>query len=403
MVDVGTESATAGPSLEDFAASVFGGPGSDNSPAEGAPTAAASVPAGIADPVEPTTAITADPGQSPPAGTSATDPALDPQAVLDGYQPLTYQVDGAERSFDGIHVHPEFGAVVDATAVPALIDRLSKYEHFQTANQQLYQRQQEADKLTTWQTVNEQGQPTTLTGRDGAEASRVAYARAIEERNTLATALKGVSEALEAAAPGQTVLDHAAIQHIIRDAKLAASEIEKDVRSRFAKEFGAPGASAQPAAFQPAQLAEGAVQLAIRETNTTGLQPADIQYLAKLAPRYIHPATPQDVQWAAQNGGALRVGEPVIEREFHELVKLRAQERSQTASTINTAGQATAANVARLKAAHLAGKGPARTVSASPANTTTTKTAVPPGVSAFDLQHALSSGKMPDLRVRSQE
>lgn len=300
---------------------------------------------------------------APPAGTSLEaqpDDAVDP---LEGATPLTYTVNGEQRQFDGIRVLGEHGAIIDAAALPKVIQRLSERDNLYERSQAVFERHQALEdsfnRLTRWSLGKDQnGQERVLTGADAIEARNVITARALAANQVLATIFDPDTFARYVEIVGdeqngyRIVPNQAAIESLQTRAENAAIKAEQAARSRFAEIRATakpvpelpgrtPAASSDTSVPQLSpESAIASVQTAIRAVGAKGLTADDEKSLAALLPRFIRPTTPAE---RFQTNEAF-----IIDEEFGRVVLNHAALRQSASQTAVAASDAATKNATTL-------------------------------------------------------
>lgn len=355
-------------------------------PDEEAPDVEASATTATPDesPADPTASASAEDSdgtdeaatEGDPQGSEA--PAPDP---LDGFTPASYKADGQERSFDGMLIHPEHGALIDKESVPKLLERLSMADHAEQANRTLYDQYRQLERATAWTTKGANGQDETVTGARGIEAQRVALARANAALSSVVNVLKNpaaLANLLTLDDAGNVVQNQANFQHLITQSQLAEIQAEQQARQQLAGMLTQQEAPAQiNYDSQGPSLVESAAQYA----GVSNLTPEDKATAVQLLPKFVRAATPDD---RVQNP-QLQIGQPVIDATFHALLQRMAKTGTVTPAP---ASKADKSNQARLAAARVtpavAPKPQARRPSRAPAQ--------PTGPTMFSMTEDAASG-----------
>lgn len=238
-----------------------------------------------------------------------------------GATPFTYRVNGEERTFDGIRVVGQHGAIIEPDALQRVQQRLSERDNLFERSQALFQQHQASEdrwtKLTSFslgrdpQTGNER----VLTGEDSLEAQRTLTARAIATNQVLSTILdpKNFARFVEVIGDEQTGYQMIPRQEAVDALKVqienAVLKADSAARGEFARlrstltptpPSGARSPSSPPA---PSSGSSESVSLTPEATTATikgltqgvqGLTAEDEQHLAELLPRFIRAATPAE-------------------------------------------------------------------------------------------------------------
>lgn len=314
-------------------------PEADASAAE--PSAPSTEPAAPAESAEPTaepseTPAETDPASAEPAAPDATAASKEPEPdPLKDAKALTYTVDGQTRTYDGIKVLGDDGAIVDAAALPDLMRRLGERDHLVTANQQLFRDHDTLTKLTAWTTQGADGKEQTTTGPEAIVESRASAASDKASLQVLAQALLDPVKFARLVAvddKNQVILNPEAREALETQMELASDRAAGKIRAELAQQIvraAAPVASEPDYATEgPRLIGEVAAQFKL---DATKLTPADRAALLELLPNFVkdgkvHPTWQKEVK--------------------------RAIERSaQVASIATTATDAAKQNAARLVAA----------------------------------------------------
>ena len=287
-------------------------------------------------------AVPSPDGQTPADGTT-------PEADEAQFEPFIYTVNGESRTLDGFHVVPNEGVYVPTEQVPRLQQLASRADASEAMLREMHGRTQDYDRYSQWNLVGPDGKVTeTLSGPQGIEAMRVAYANAAAGFEALANRIKdpmALVSLLQTDGQGQFAVDQNGRLVInprewsamMNEIKLGQMTAEQRVRQHF-QGMQRPGGSPAPMAAQAPTESSPALQLALEQAQTqvqqlaqswgvSGLTAADVATAARVFPRYVRTATVQDV---AQDP-LLKVGQPVIENEFRDLLQSYAQIRQQTA------------------------------------------------------------------------
>ncbi len=282
---------------------------------------------------------------SPAAAAPTTlDPSAAPAAAdpLAGTEPFTYPVNGERKTLQGVYRVPGEGLMVPeehVASIEALAERadvLDRVSREVTAQNATYER------YSSWQTTDAEGKPTTLTGPQGFEAQRVAFARmeaAVTFADTLLSDPAKILSLIGKDEQGKFVLDPEAIENFQVRVQLAANTAEAQARAQFAK-LGTAGSPQQPGASPPASYAASAPKV-IEQAAGQGyasLSTEDRALLTKQIDRYIRPVTEEDRRW----NPALKLGAPIVDAEYSTLVQHMVTQRQATkqiAKTSEAAGK----------------------------------------------------------------
>lgn len=329
---------------------------SSSSDAAGAPPAGPSDGTG-SNPTSPEGAQPTTSTETPLVNTSepSSAPVSDPDPLKDA-TPLTYTVNGQSRTFDDIKVIPGVGGVIEASALENLTRRLTERDNLFERSQQQYQQVQALERLMTWTQTGQDGKPIEVTGPQAIESMRLSLGAHIARNLVLEEALSNpevFASLVGVDANNRIVLNQTAFEHLGTRAQLAQMNAEKIVRSDWAAR-NAPQ-HAPPATLNIAQNAPVIAAHWAKQFGGGVLQDPDIQFLATQVPRYVRPATAEDVQ----ADPTLKIGDPVMDATFNALVSDRAELRKSAKTQVEQAGSIAKENSAKLTAALLPnGKAP---------------------------------------------
>lgn len=320
-------------------------------PATAAPEAVDSRRQGEA--AHPTARPPADP--SAPAGAA---PADDPYA---GTQPFNYDVAGEAKAFEGIYRVPGEGLLVPEDKVGAVQQVFAERDLFDRATREFQARTNELERLAAWTTRDDAGREQTLTGHDGLVAMRVDQAKLAASFQTLSAIFQPDAQTgqysrllnLLTTDPrtGGITLDTQALEHLLTTSDLAETRAEQAVRSqiqRFVQQASqaaqtplgasAPAGGAPASSFDYAKDVQPIVKDALKSTSFDPAQftEKDQKFLAAQLPRFLRPVTEDDRRY----NPTLRVGAPIVDLAFAEVVKDRAELRAEQRTTRTSAEQA---------------------------------------------------------------
>ncbi len=372
--------------LVDSVASFLGEPNDDVAASAGLP-ATSSAPAtapstgsapSATDATAPAPAASPTPPADAPAPTDGTAPAASPPDALNGFAPLVYRdATGAEQTLDGVLVHGTDGAIVDAAALPALIERLAHASELETVRSE-YDR---LSKLASWTVKDEQGQDRTLAGPEALASMHTVTAVQAAALDTLLGVLtnpQALANLLQVTQDAQGNVTGFMSNKDAFDTLMARLENGRLKAERMAQQRVGTLFNAQPAppplpdfAREP-QAALAEVEHYLRNNNLATLSPDDKQFLVSQFPRYIRRAEAADVKATPQ----FRLGQPIVDGAFLALAQRQAQNGTARATTAKTAAEVAKENAARLAAA----RGHAPATASAPAPTPEKK---PDGRAAF--------------------
>lgn len=288
-------------SLEDFAGEQFGDFNGSETPEASDTSSAAAPPAEHApDGSESTTGPEGTAAAEHPSTPSADAAPVAPDAgappVADDpfkdAKPATYMVDGQERTYDGIKVLGEDGAVIEAANLPDVLRRLGERDHLVDVNQRQYAEAKALEPLTSWKTTGDDGKEVTLTGQQGLMAMHVEYARmsqAVAIADALLSDPTKILGLLAQDKDGKVVVDPSAVETLQMRIALAANGAETQTRSRLS---GLITEASKPAPV-PINFEAEAPRLirSIAGQDFAKLTPADQKFLADQLPIYTNGKT----------------------------------------------------------------------------------------------------------------
>lgn len=274
------------------------------------------------------------PETAPDSSTSAAqadlgaDKAKDETAeLLAGSKPLQYVVDGAAKTFDGVHEWEGGGAVILADALPKIKDRLQQADRLVVQNRALYETAQQYERIGGMKAFSDlKSQNAVL------DASGSILLKAIQDEATLIT----------------LATDPAAREQLIREVKLAAREAQMNATTAFQQETAKIAEQRQSAGQTQTAIANAVSQLA---RQFDGLTAADVEAVKNHALRVqsaiVRPATPDEARAAG-----VKVGESIIDLPtLHQFLFDRHSLRHQTVAAAKRDAEAARDNKAALAAA----------------------------------------------------
>lgn len=289
-----------------------------------------------------------EPDPSPPDPVADVDP-------FEGSHPLPYTVDGQERSFDGITVLKDGGAIIDPEALEKVQRVFGERDHLFEKARAEYEKSSTLERATAWRTTGPDGKEQTLTGLQAVEAARVYTAQMVAKTITYERAFDAMvadptnfaklyaivtDERGEYGPAGQqyVVPNKAGFEELKREAAIFARESALSARSHFSAQAAPPPPPETPVS----DLALPTIESIIAAQKITGLTPEDKTFLAQQFGRYVV---------TTKEGRA-------VDPSFVDLLKDRADLRSKTTATVAAVTTAAPRNAARLAAASV-GKRPA--------------------------------------------
>ncbi len=305
-----------------------------------------------------------DPDKAAETQSDADDP-------LAGATPFTYTVNGETRTFDGIKVLGEDGAIVDAKALPDLMRRLGERDNLYETNQAQYQRVQDLERLSKWDVTDEKGNLThSYEGQEGLVQMRVQAGRMAASLHTMMSVFQKdangqypkLASIITVDEAGNVVPDQTALQHLITESELSEIRAEQEIKSLLSKLTSTERAAASqdfsgvssPEALS--QLQSQAPALIDQAAKSAGLDAKvltekDRSFLGNQLPRYVRTVTERD----RMSNPSLKLGGPIVDASFMDVVKDRLELRAESAKTVQDVTQsvtkASNENAARLAAA----------------------------------------------------
>lgn len=304
--------------------------------------------------------VAADPSRVVPD--PSTSEALTDADPLDGSSPLAYTVNGESRTFDGITVLKDGGAIIDPDALTKVQQRISERDHLFEKEQGYQKERDQWDRLATHTFRDNSGAEHTLTGRQGLEALRV---EAASDRAALETILPmfgntaqsqqmfmKMVELVPIDANGNQVprgdpnhvdyvpiLNQAAWKDLTDRSSFAVQKRQFETRQKLGQLAAAPPA-AEP---DVTSFADGTIDAVMSANGVASLSPADRAFAQKQFALYTRPATPQE---------RAVYGHPyVVQPQFVELLKTLGARAAETAKVATQATEAAKSNQAKLAAA----------------------------------------------------
>lgn len=373
-------------SLEDFVGSAFGEfsegsePGREETPEVAASEPSPEHPASPEEAPAPEGTDKAERTGEPPktAASEAPDKATPDDDPLKSATPFTYVVNGETKTYDGIKVLGTDGAIIDADKLEDLQRRLGERDHLYEANSTLWNTQRQLERLSEWKVRGEDGQERVLQGREGLEAMRVENAQKEASLNALASIFQRDQQGNfpnfaklvtvvqgPVGQDGQPTLVIVPDQEFLNNLIASADQAEKiaafETREALGKLAQAPAAStsqAQDFSSQALPMIEIAAKAAGIDSKV--LTEKDRGFLASQFPRYVRASTIADER-ANPTDPRFKVGSPIVDASFTQVVKDRVEMRTEASRSVISATQATKENEARLAAAARTTKTPQTT------------------------------------------
>lgn len=371
-------------SLESFVGDAFGD--LDNSSSEPTVAPQGTPPAPVVTTPDPSAGTASTDGAKPDAHAGAPQAAAavttpDPNApvaepdLLASAKSATYTVDGVEKTYDGIKILGEDGAIIAAADLPDLLTRLGERDRLVGVNQHQYQSAKAIEPLTTWTQTGSDGKVQTLTGPQGLVELHVDRARQGAILDALEEVMTDPAQLLDLLAKnaaGEIVVDPKAWKMMLLQAKDRASDAMSAKRS----ELGTVQAEAAKPVPQPINYAAEAPAI-IKAAAGTGLSlltPEDHAFLASQLEAYTRGTT--------------------VHANYAALVQDRIAQRQTMAKTGAAVTSAAAQNSARLAAAaHGKPAAPVAAIAAvAPASLKTTRAS--DSDAAWDLMQGLAGKRL---------
>lgn len=286
---------------------------------------------------------------APPDPDPAPPDATDYEALVSQAPALSYRVNGQDRSYDDLKVVTG-GAIIAEDALPKLQTRLAERDSLYEKSQQQYQQYQALEQLTAWKTTGTDGKEQILTGSHGLEARAVVTVRSEAILNTIAQVFDNPELFSSIVTAKQlpdgrwiAVPDQAVLRSLTTQAELNAIKAEQSVRQQFQHIVSQ---ASQPQPLDVLAVAPSVVENSAQQLGVT-LSTEDKTFLAGMVPRFVRPATAEDLHATP----TLTMGEPVLDAAFGQLLQQQASMRASTAKTVQNATTVSKENAAKLAAA----------------------------------------------------
>lgn len=329
---------------------------------EGGDTPAAGDPRGVTVEKPAATADAKPADTTAPAKTEAAPPTptapVDPMA---GTQPFTY---GDGKKIDGVYVVPatadDPGGVIIPTANMHILQSLAEERDALDVSSREYQESaQQYERLSAWTTTDRDGKESTITGSDAMVAMRVELGRQASENEALRAVIADPQKLLGLLLQdkdGKISIDQGAVRALHLEIKDVARDTEDHIRHVLAGIVQAPRAPATPAAATGAApdvtaAAPAIIEAAAKAVGIDGktLHEKDRAFLASQLPRYMRTVTDSDRRMQPH----LKIGQPIVDASFTQVVKHQAELRAEMAKTAATVTTAATENAVKLAAAGL--------------------------------------------------
>lgn len=270
---------------------------------------------------------------------------------LNDAKPFTYSFNGEDKSIEGIKVLGESGAIVTPEGLAILAERLADGERFHSTTRQQYEQIQGYEKLSAFHTKDDKGQDVTLNGTEGLLAARMQLVTLGAAYQTATEALRDpqvLASLLAQNEKGELVLNEQGWKNLVLKSDNAEMKADQTARQYFGNVVKTqPKAESTQVDFakEAPQAITGAAQAA--KVDAKLLTDADRKFLEAQFPRYVRPATKADIDWNPK----LKVGQPIIDASFTQVVKDRVELRSEVVRTAKATQSAADENTKRLAAA----------------------------------------------------
>lgn len=301
---------------------------------------------------------------APPAD-ATTDPALDATATaadeldpLASATPLTYTVNGESRTFDGIKVLGEHGAIIEPQALDLLQRRLGERDHLYETTQRQHDAVANYERLSAWHTTDANGNEQTVSGPEGLMTMRVEHGKLAGAFSTLASIFQPdaqgrypkLANLVAVNEQGQIMPDPHALQALLTESDLAELRAQQTVREQLGRSF-APQTTTNAPTIDVAANAPQVIDAALAQGHVpaTALTPKDREFLGAQLPRYLRAITPED----RRANPMLPASGQIVDAAFAQVVKDRADLRAEMATTAKATTTAAAENAKKLAAAAL--------------------------------------------------
>lgn len=317
--------------------------------------------------------------------------------------PFTYPVNGQDKTFDGIKVLGDSGAIITSEALPLLAQKLSDAERFHQTSREQYDQIRDYERLSEWKTQGEDGKEVTVSGREGLIAQRTSFAALEASFNTLVSAFKPdaqgnyklLSDLVDVdPATNKIIVSPTVLENLLTKAELAETRAIQGTQSRLAaitapKTSGPSAGQATPQDFSQAapQIIEQAAKQAGIDSKT--LTEKDRAFLVQQFPRYIRQVTEAD----RAESYSLKIGSPIVDAGFAQVVKDRADMRKEIGATAIAASNAAKENATKLAAAAIGQRTPVTPSTSRTQERTPEDTRVSDADKAWALRERLSGGK----------
>lgn len=358
--------------LDEFVGTAFGDitdesePGPEDTTGEAAGAPPAELPTSPDEAPPPEGTDKAERTGEPPkaAAQEAPDKSGAEPDLLKDAKPATYTVNGQERTYEGLRVLGEDGAIIGKDDLPDLLRRLGERDHLYETNQTLYENQKTLERLSEWKVRGEDGKEQVLQGRAGLEALRVENAQKDASLSALVSIFQrdqsgnypNFSKLVSVTEGPNGQLLIVPDPDFLNSLIARSNDAEQIAGFRVREELGKLSTAPQPSqsTSQPDYSAQ-APQIIEAAAKSLGLDSKvltdrDKGFLAAQFPRYIRTATEQD-QRQNPTDSRYKVGSPIVDASFTQVVKDRVEMRKEASASVTANVRATTENNARLAAA----------------------------------------------------
>lgn len=296
----------------------------------GTGTAAPESPASKDEAAAPPTPTTPPPAPS--------DAPADPMA---GTEPVTFVVDGAVQTIDGLIRIPGQGIVVPEAHVPTVQRLFAQAVSMERSYRDATTAHRTLDEATAWKTRNAEGAEETLTGVAALEARDTTLGTLTAAFGVLASVFQSdPTTLLSQDADGKIVWNPDALERLKLRSDVAERDARDSVRTRYAG-LNRPAPTARPttadtpaapdwASVGPSIIRQTAQNMGV---DLKPLTTEDRTFVASMLPRFARPATTADQQL----NPSLKLGELVIDPAFGDLLKDRVTVRADAAKAVQSA------------------------------------------------------------------
>lgn len=281
-----------------------------------------------------------EPGQEDNASTDAqqsnapADPNSQPQEQdpLAGTEPFTFDVDGEQKTLEGVYRVPGEGLLVPEEQVPKFQLMASRAETLERSNRDLYQRSQEYERLTSWKVKGQDGTERFISGAEGLAEQRALLSRSL-------AGLQLLNDVFEKGSPlsfiatdeqGNITWNPEALATLSVRLENAGIKAEQAARSTLQSLITEASKPKEPDARE---VAPAVVDQYAKALNAGSLTAEDRALLTEMVPRFVRKATEEDVRENPQ----FKLGQTIVDKEFgkHVLHYNGLRVNSQKVTTAN--------------------------------------------------------------------